>query len=223
MCVPVSLLRSNALTYLGCSDSDLDEQTQEALHSALTHIAEWSAYKQIYTRLKDLPEAPAFLQQESYVGLQGKLDTALLFAATLGLGIDRRIQSLSLNRLSEAVVLNAVANAYLETRVELFIGEILPGGVLFCPGYAGTSPEGNRSVLKLLNAQKHLGIYLKDSGLMIPEKSMAGIVVAGYSFSCRACSIRSKCDHLRQGKTCYGKPAPHREESRNAKADNIKA
>ena len=223
MCVPASLLRHNALTYLGYSDSDPDEQTLVTLHSALSHIAEWSAYKQHYSYLKDLSEAPAFLQQESYRSLQGKLDTALLFAATLGLGIDRRIQSLSLNRLSEAVVLNAVANAYLETRVELFIGEILPGGVLFCPGYAGTSPQDNRSVLNLLDAKKHLGIYLKDSGLMMPEKSMAGIVVANYSFSCRACSIRSKCDYLRQAKTCYGKPAPERKESRSAKRDNTKA
>lgn len=204
MYVQASLLRRDALTFLGYSDSDLDEKTQETLHSALAHIAEWSAFKLHYSYLKDLPETPVFLQQEPYKSLQGKLDTALLFAASLGMGIDQRIRSLSLNRLSEAVVLNAVANAYLEARTEMFIKEILPDGVLFCPGYAGTSPTDNRSVLKLLDAQKHLGIYLKDSGLMLPEKSLAGIVVADYRFNCRACSIRSKCDYLRQGKTCYG-------------------
>ena len=207
MCVPASLLRADALANLGYSEGDLDDKTQETLHSALDHIAEWSVYKKYYCYLKDLPATPDFLQQVSYKSIQGKLDTALLFAATLGLGIDQRIRRLSLSRLSEAVVLNAVANAYLEARTDLFIKEILPGAVLFCPGYAGTSPEDNRSVLKLLDAQKHLGIYPKDSGLMLPEKSMAGIVVANYRFSCRACSIRSKCDYLRQGKTCYGTKA----------------
>ncbi|MDD2618266.1 MAG: vitamin B12 dependent-methionine synthase activation domain-containing protein [Bacteroidales bacterium] len=204
MCVPASLLRHDALAYLGYSDSDLDDKTQEILHTALAHIAEWSDYKQHYCYLKDLPEMPAFLQQASYKSLQGKLDTALLFAASLGLGIDQRIRTLSLNRLSEAVVVNAVANAYLEARTELFVKKILPGAVLFCPGYAGTEPGDNRYILDLLDAQKHLGIYLKESGLMLPEKSMAGIVVANYRFSCKSCIIRSKCPYLKQGKTCYG-------------------
>ena len=101
--------------------------------------------------------------------------------------------------------------------------KIMPGGSCFV-GLRGPSPQDKPLCIEIcLMPKKHLGIYLKDSGLMMPEKSMAGIVVANYSFSCRACSIRSKCDYLRQAKTCYGKPAPERKESRSAKRDNTKA
>lgn len=208
MSVQVSLLRHNALAYLGYSGSDLDETTLKTLNNAIDHISEWAAYKQRYYHIKDLPQKPAFLEKEVYKSLSDKLDTALLFAATLGLNLDQRIRSLSLANLSQAVIVNAVANAYLEAQAESFIQEQLPGAVLFCPGYAGTEPQDNRYILELLDAQKQLGIYIKDSGLMLPEKTMVGIIVSAYHFSCKYCSIRSKCPYLKQGRTCYSKKPP---------------
>ena len=85
MCVPASLLRHNALTYLGYSDSDPDEQTLVTLHSALSHIAEWSAYKQHYSYLKDFVRSTGFFAARILQDLQGKLDTALVVCCPLGL------------------------------------------------------------------------------------------------------------------------------------------
>lgn len=203
MCVPASLLRAKALANLAYSDGHPDDKTEETLRTALSNIAEWSVYKQHYVYLQDLPEPAAFLQEAAYRSMGIKPDAAMLFAATLGMGIDQRIRRLSVNKLSEAIVLNAVANAYLEARSELFIQNTLSSAVLFCPGYAGTAASDIREILNLLQAQKYLGIYLNEAGLMLPEKSLAGIILPNYRFSCRSCIIRSKCTYLKQGKTCY--------------------
>ena len=60
-----------------------------------------------------------------------------------------------------------------------------------------------KAYVKFLNAKKLIGIYTTESGIMIPEKSMCGIILTNYKFSCTGCFILQKCKYRKQGTTCY--------------------
>jgi len=72
----------------------------------------------------------------------------------------------------------------------------------FCPGYNGSSIEDIKKLYKILKADK-IGISLNSSNLMIPQKSMIGIVsVAKNKKSCDDCIIRDSCEYKKGGTKC---------------------
>ena len=91
----------------------------------------------------------------------------------------------------------------LEHLADEKLNTLQPKGVLFCPGYSGSDIIDNKQILNYLDAQKLIGIYTTESGIMIPEKSLCGIVLNNYRFSCKNCFIQSKCDYIKKGTTCY--------------------
>lgn len=192
-------LQNNALAYLGCS-GEPDASTLSLLEKAKRELAAAVSFRHLRCRLTDLPALPDFLAKECYGQLRAYLPEASLYVATLGLETDRLIRRKSANRLAEAVTLNALANAWLDMEVERTAEN---GEVLFCPGYSGTDFSDNIEILNALNATKLLGIHTAPSGIMIPEKSVAGIMVRGFRFTCKGCLIQSKCEYLKQKKTCY--------------------
>ena len=74
----------------------------------------------------------------------------------------------------------------------------------FCPGYQNTSVEDLREIFKIIKPFK-LGISLLDSNLMIPLKTMCGIIALGKTSKkeCGHCAIKDKCEYRKKGKTCF--------------------
>ena len=108
----------------------------------------------------------------------------LLNAFTLGLPIDKKIKELSLSRPSEAVALNAVASIYAERIADEMLlaerhsveSEGYTTNFRFCPGYGDLPLTANIDIARALNAQKKIGLSVTDEGLMLPRKSIVGIV-----------------------------------------------
>ena len=64
--------------------------------------------------------------------------------------------------------------------------------------------KDNLCIASLVKANK-IGISFLDSGLMIPMKSMTGIVRIGGEGrkSCAGCVAREACSWRKRGTTCY--------------------
>ena len=195
-------LLNGTLHYLGCDGRHADTATLSLARQAIGTMTALADFRCCEISLSDLGHTPDFVLKPAYATIAGFVAEASLFAATLGIRVDRKIKSLGTVDMSAAVAANAAANAILDARVEAALTD---GQVLFCPGYSGTDMSDVRHVLQLLDAQRRLGIFTSDSGMMIPEKSVAGLLLKGYRFSCRGCLIASKCEHLRCGLTCYGR------------------
>lgn len=153
--------------------------------------------------LSGLSAVPAFLQSPPYAPLQAHVDRAEFFAATLGPEVDRKLKALSITHIAEAVVWNAAANAYLEACVE---AQCQAGQVLFCPGYSGTPHTDILPILEILDAARYLGIHPTPSALMVPEKSVCGLLVYDYAFTCKGCLLAARCPHLKAHTRCYRNP-----------------
>lgn len=108
-------------------------------------------------------------------------DRVLIFAATVGVGIDRLIAKYSRISPSRAVMLDAVGSERIETLCDAFCDDMkgLHNVALaprFSPGYGDLPLEIQPSLMSVLNPQKNIGLSLTDSLLLTPTKSVTAFV-----------------------------------------------
>ena len=104
---------------------------------------------------------------------------ALVFAVTLGIGVDRLISRISKTSRAEAFIYDAVASALAESVCDLAEQEILYGresSMRFSVGYGDFSLDHQGALLNYLGAPTYLGITLTESGLMVPLKTITAVV-----------------------------------------------
>ncbi|MBR4761991.1 MAG: Vitamin B12 dependent methionine synthase activation subunit [Clostridia bacterium] len=120
---------------------------------------------------------------------------AVIFAATVGVGIDRLIAKYGTVEPSRAVVLAAVGAERIEALCDTFCADMAAQTGLylkprFSPGYGDLPLSFQKRIFALLDCQKHIGLGLGDSMLMSPSKSVTAI--AGLCEN--AAQSISKCD-----------------------------
>ena len=115
-------------------------------------------------------------------------ESVLVFACTVGMGIDRLIKKYSETHPTKALIFQALGAERVETFTDVFIADYeKTHGVKLSPrfsaGYGDLSLTAQRDVFNLLNPEKHLGLTLNDSLLMSPSKSVTAF--AGINGTCK--------------------------------------
>ena len=114
---------------------------------------------------------------------------AILFAATVGAETELQRKRAAVSSPARALVLDAVGTAAVEACCDLLCRqwqqELEPSGQFlrprFSPGYGDLPLELQRQLLQCLDSSRKAGISLSESLLMIPQKSVSGIVGIGAS------------------------------------------
>ncbi|MBE6572404.1 MAG: Vitamin B12 dependent methionine synthase activation subunit [Ruminococcaceae bacterium] len=107
---------------------------------------------------------------------------AVLFAATVGVGIDRLIEKYSRLSASKALCFNAIGAQRIEDLCDLFCDDIKKDyseyshTLRFSPGYGDFDIGFQKDIFKLLNCPKNIGLSLCDSFIMSPSKSVTAII-----------------------------------------------
>lgn len=111
-------------------------------------------------------------------------DKAIIFAATIGIGIDRLISKYS--RLSPAKALclqaigaervEALCNDFCEKMESEFQGKGESLRPRFSPGYGDLPLETQKMIFSLLDCPKRIGVTLGDTLLMSPSKSVTAFI-----------------------------------------------
>ena len=110
-------------------------------------------------------------------------ESVILFAATVGVGIDRLISRYTRLSPAKAAILQAFGAERVEALCDAFLKEyeeeagvkLLPR---FSPGYSDLPLEVQRDIFALLDVPKYIGVSLNDSLLMSPSKSVTAFVGA---------------------------------------------
>jgi len=118
--------------------------------------------------------------------LQG-CDEIVLFAATVGLGIDRLIKRSGAESMADSMYLQAIGTERVETLRRVFCEDLKSEMALqqrylrprFSPGYGDVPLALQNDVFRVLECPRHIGISLSDSLLMSPSKSVTAIVGIG--------------------------------------------
>ena len=107
-----------------------------------------------------------------------------MFAATVGVSVDRLIARYSKIAPSKAVILGGLASALIESWCDEVCRRIADeysdvGKCIkprFSPGYGGFDLGAQRKIATLLDTERRIGLYFTDSLMMIPEKSVTAVV-----------------------------------------------
>lgn len=139
---------------------------------------------------------------------------AVLFAATLSAEADKLIRQAAVTDVAESFAIDCLCSAAVEQVCDAAEEEIF--SVIeapyrtwrFSPGY-GDLPLGIQgSFLKMLNAQRRIGLTVTDSMLLIPSKSVTALIgisdapVSRGKRGCGSCNMRENCAYRRGGKNC---------------------
>ncbi len=111
-------------------------------------------------------------------------DRAVLFAATIGAGIDRLIRRYEKADPQMGLLLQGLGAERVESLCDAFDEEVKAvckehgkeTRFRYSPGYGDLPIEVQRQFLPLLDAERRLGITLSDSCLMAPSKSVTAII-----------------------------------------------
>ena len=208
---PVS--RTEILRYAGAREAT--PELEALLEEVLSEAQELLTYKVCWQKLPVSQTADGLDLTFAKTGSQ-KLGSHLegcshivLFAATVGIGLDRRIARYGRTSPAKALLLQAMGAERIEALCNAFSQKIktatAPEGLhttsRFSPGYGDLSLELQRDIFRTLNCAGRIGLTLNDSLIMSPSKSVTAIIGIGKpcrdaAAGCSGCTKRD-CIHRR--------------------------
>lgn len=185
----LTLLDQNEiLRYLGYKGSEIFEETHKRINKAIEVANETalirSAYKEFEIKNDDegivLLPGDTLLLGKSIKSFLSGYSKAILFCITLGREFDIEIQRSMIKDPSFGVILNACGVTLIEKAADELqreISSVKPKDPLkrFSPGYGDLPLKSQKDFLRLLDAQKSVGIGLNENMLMNPEKSVTAV------------------------------------------------
>ena len=148
-----------------------------------------------------------FASQKLADALRG-CDRAVIFAATVGLELDRLIARYGRISPSKGLMMQALGAERIEALCDAFCDwmaeEYAPLTLRrrFSPGYGDLPLAAQRAMFDVLQCHRQIGLYLNESLLMSPTKSVTAIVGIGgdevcAEKSCKACG-KKDCDFRKE-------------------------
>ena len=190
-------------SYLDYHKMKHTKEIDELIKTCIDEVISLSQFKYIYEEFDT--KLDFINNSEAYSKFLSGTNKYYLVLMTLGKRIDDRIKYYSKIDLTKMYVFDSASSAYLEYMSDLYEeGFEKPRTYRFSPGYQGTTTSDLREIFKYLKPEK-IGVTLLESNLMLPQKTMCGIIGFGVEKEkrCGDCVIKSKCLYLKEGRTCY--------------------
>lgn len=176
------------LRYAGCKEAD--EEIIALLRSCIAEAKDVLKYKVCYRHFhvkahNDICDLGTFALRSANLALNlNGCEGAVLFAATVGVGMDRLIAKYGRISPSKALMLQAIGAERIEALCDTFCADIskeYKTGIKprFSPGYGDLSLAAQKDIFAVLSPEKYIGLTLTDSLLMSPSKSVTAILGLG--------------------------------------------
>ena len=189
---PPSLDRREILRYAGMV-GEASPTLEALLEECLEEITPLLSYRVCYGELSTDPTREGFcpvffgMGSRSLERYLSGCEGALLFAATVGLELDRLLARYATLSPTKALLLQAIGAERIESLCDAFEAEVkeekarlgLVTRPRFSPGYGDFSIEAQREIFSLLDCPRRIGLSLNQSLLMSPTKSVTAIIGIG--------------------------------------------
>ena len=161
---------------------ELSALVDSCISEAATHLR----YMTVHREIELIPEPElSFIHYSA--GLRKNLagcHRAVIFAATVGVGIDRLIRKYSSVSPTRSLILGALGAERIESLCDAFsasvAAEMSAKGLIthtrFSPGYGDLPLEAQKELFSVLDCQRSIGLTLCDSLLMSPTKSVTAVI-----------------------------------------------
>ncbi len=217
-----SIDRTETMRYLGMGGRVRPEEVLPALFDRcereLLAVLDAKYVWQVFLYREGVIENCAYQPEgEAIAAHLAGCDRVILLCATLSGGVDALLRRKRLTGMAEAMIIDAMASAAIETVLDRIEEEIfsLPGMAgsdhtwRFSPGYADLPLSGQKAFLASVNAYRRIGVGCGDSFLMTPMKSVTCLIGLGHDLpkenlkSCALCSLDGRCRFRERGEYCY--------------------
>lgn len=185
------------LRYAGCRSEDKD--VLSLIHSCIDEVRQKLSYKVCYGEFD-----VGFLNVKSK-NLEN-CKSVIIFAATIGVEIDRLISKYSRISPSRALITQAIGAERIEALCDEFCKDIAKEKNIFLtnrfsPGYGDLSLDIQRDIFNVLDCSKRIGLTLNDSLIMSPSKSVTAFVGVTNKDTIKTnkCSLCDKTDCAYRG------------------------
>ncbi len=208
--------KQEAMRYLGYRCQEISDDMSALIESVAEEAQSLAKFFYCSTQFKLLFKKDVVCAADYDLELKGKdikkhlkgCKSAIIFGATLGVEIERKIQMYEQNDLTRAVVLDCCASAMIESFCDKicdgFSKKIIKEGEYvtsrYSPGYGDFPLSEQKEILRVLNAQRKAGITCNEQFLLFPRKSVTAVV--GISEKKPAECAGSKCDLCSMKDTC---------------------
>lgn len=185
------------------SDIGFDEELDRILNEVIDEANEKISYKVCYRRFSlewndGMPKLPFECNSQKIANFLKGSSEVVLFAATVGLDIDRLIARYQKLSPVKALLLQAYGAERVECLCDKFCSEFKAKVALesmkctarYSPGYGELPLDRQVDFFNLLEINRHIGISLNDSLLMTPSKSVTAFFGIG---DCVGSEEKHKC------------------------------
>ncbi len=164
--------------------AELESELAKAIAEALPHLSYRLCYAEFPVSMGDGAVDLGFVRVTSRdlaKNLAG-CTHVVLFAATLGLGLDRLIARYSSLSPVRALCLQAIGAERIEALCDTFQTELCYASfhgrvhARFSPGYGDLPLSFQREIFRLLDCPRRIGLSLNESLLMSPTKSVSALI-----------------------------------------------
>ncbi len=186
-CTPPLVSKKDVLRYAGvkATNEDIDrlfnecvEETEGSFH-----------YSVVYTELPisctcdGVDMGFSLVRSRDLAKCLNGCDAAVIFAATVGIDIDRLIKKYAHSSPSRTVIMQAIGTERIEALCDIFTDNYLNTALdnehiltpRFSPGYGDLPLELQEDIFRLLEPSSKIGITLNESLIMSPSKSVTAI------------------------------------------------
>ena len=176
--------RREILRYMGCRESsaEIEGLIDRAIREADSKIGGKVCYRILDISRRDggIDLGFAFTESRDLKKALAGCDRVVLFAATIGLELDRLIYRYGRTSPSLALCLQALGAERIEALCDEFCAFLTRNGhslrPRFSAGYGDLPLELQKDIFRALDCSKQIGLTLNDSLLMSPTKSVTAIV-----------------------------------------------
>ena len=182
---PPTIDESQALRYAGCKTEQ--ERVVDELRACYEESKTQLSFRVCYAVLGTEELLALFSGQEKdclCARLNGAPKTAV-FCATVGIGIDRLIHRYIRVSQTKGLWMQAIGAERVESLCDDFCRDLqkqyptLYAGTRFSAGYGNIPLTVQKTVFRLLDCERKIGVTLNDGGLMTPTKSVTAVFGIG--------------------------------------------
>lgn len=209
-----------ALRYLGASGAD--EALRQCMESVARDAEQRFVPRYIYrvSAVEHRPEGEwlsdlqLLLPGNSARKMLAECQRAAVLVCTLGLGFEQHMRLTQARDMSQAVLLDACGSALVEAGCDAAEKELaarFPGVYLtdrFSPGYGDLPLDLQPAICRITDSQRRLGVYVTESCLMTPQKSVTAIIGMADKpqrariRGCAYCAMKDTCALRKGGHSC---------------------
>ena len=209
-----------ALRYLGASGAD--EALRQRMEGVARDAEQRFVPRCIYrvSAVEHRPEGAwlsdlqLLLPGNSARKMLAECHRAAVLVCTLGLGFEQHMRLTQARDMSQAVLLDACGSALVEAGCDAAEKELAArfSGVYltdrFSPGYGDLPLDLQPAICRITDSQRRLGVYVTESCLMTPQKSVTAIIGMADKpqrariRGCAYCAMKDTCALRKGGHSC---------------------